>query len=129
MVKEVLLNLKNLIIDKQLFKSVKIGLEDGISAKDTPFCRLLIEEETVNQENGDLEVNLIILIGTLRLKSIEETYLKHLDIKDNLISTLDLYAKNNYEVSYQGSLTDQDDVENFKITALHFKITIKAVLW
>ena len=123
MLYEILDELKNTIITNiSEIKTCKIGLESGISASDVPFVRVIPVEDNVD-ERMQLNITVDVVVGTLQLSDLEETYKKHLTIKDKLIKILDEYQLELAGVVYTGGVYDSDEVENFKISILRFELT------
>jgi len=119
---EILDALKILIKDNiPEIRSVKIGVEAGISAKDTPFVRL-IPDESYYDRDSDFCLDFNILLGTLTQHSLEETYELHHLIEQKIVELLDNTELSNALILLKNTLYDRDEVENFKATLLQFTI-------
>lgn len=120
---EIFEELKNTIIDNlPEVTTCKIGLEDGISATDTPFVRIVPVEDEIDTTGFYAETNVNIVVGTMQLANLESTYQVHLDLKKKLIDLLDGVILSKCSSQFVGAVYDSDEVENFKISLLNFKL-------
>jgi len=123
---DVLSELKQLISDNLSdFKTIKIGVEAGISANDAPFLRIVPDELYFDKDN-DLCLDVHILIGTLALKDLEQTYALHHNLEQKVVELLDNSLVSNALMLLKSSVYDRDEVENFKATLLQF--TLKGLM-
>ncbi len=101
--------------------SLDIGIEEGISANDTPFIRIvptLNETGEYNRQNLEFE----LFIGTDIKSSLKETYQEHMDFIEEIKSSLHLKQILNGICYFQSALYDKDVVKNFKVSKLAFVI-------
>ncbi|WP_281950271.1 hypothetical protein [Nitrosophilus kaiyonis] len=117
---ELLLDIKNTLqaIGAQ---SIELGIEEGISANDTPFIRIvpsLNESGEYNRENLEFE----IYIGTDIKDTFQETYQEHMDFIKDIKNALHLKQIGSGICYFQRAVFDKDVVKNFKASMLEFTL-------
>jgi len=119
----VLNDVKQIIVNTGLFKSVKIGLEDGITARDCPFARIqpVLEQSTDEELGVNLTINIVIGI-TFKQTDLEKAYAELLELEQKLKYILDLEVIQGGLCTYRETLFDSDELKNFKLAALSFEI-------
>ena len=102
-------------------KTLDIGIEEGISAADTPFIRIvptMNETGEYNRQNLEFE----IYIGTDIKSTLRETYQEHMDFIEQIKTALHLKQIINGICYFKSALYDKDVVKNFKVSKLTFII-------
>ena len=102
-------------------KTFDIGIEEGISASDTPFIRIvptMNETGEYNRQNLEFE----LYIGTDIKSTLRETYQEHMDFIEQIKAALHLRQILNGICYFKNALYDKDIVKNFKVSKLTFAI-------
>ena len=102
-------------------KTLDIGIEEGISASDTPFIRIvptMNEKGEFNRENLEFE----LYIGTDIKNTLKETYQEHMDYIEQIKEALHLKQILDGICYFKSALYDKDVVKNFKVSKLTFVI-------
>ena len=101
--------------------SLDIGIEEGISANDTPFVRIEpVSNEKVEYERQVLEFDLFV--GTDIKDNLRDTYQEHMSMIEEIKSALHLEYIGNGICYFKRALYDRDVVKNFKVSKLEFEI-------
>jgi len=94
-------------------KSLAIGIEEGISAADTPFIRLVpASHESGEYDRQDFAFE--VYVGTDIKPTLEETYEAHMAFLDAIKAALHLQAFGGGVCYFERALYDKDTVPNFK---------------
>jgi len=117
---EVLNNLATLPDSK--VKSLGLGLEKGIGAKDCPFIRVVPIEAT-RVEYDRLDVAFDIYIGTNDKNDFDNLYQNHFELEQLIKERLDLVEIEGGVLRYQTTLTDSDVIPHLKVSVLNFVLT------
>ena len=102
-------------------KTLDVGIEEGISASDTPFIRIvptINETGEYNRENLEFE----LYIGTDIKSTLKETYQEHMDFIEQIKEMLHLEQILDGICYFKNALYDKDVVKNFKVSKLTFVI-------
>jgi len=102
-------------------KTISIGIEDGISADDTPWVRIVPTEEEAG-EFGKIDLSIEIYIGTDILDEMSQTYREHMEFIEKVKEILTYTQYGGGVCHYSGATFDKDIVKNFKVAALRFEI-------
>ncbi|BCD59625.1 MULTISPECIES: hypothetical protein [unclassified Nitratiruptor] len=117
---ELLLEIKNILLTIGA-KSVELGIEEGISADDTPFIRIVPSvNETGEFNREDLEFE--VYIGTDIKETLQETYQEHMDFVVSIKSALHLKQIGTGICYFQRAVFDKDVVKNFKVAMMSFAL-------
>ena len=113
---ELLNDIKSAIATIPEVKSVKIGAEMGISAKDCPAVRIITEyterSKNVYYDNGGMQILLL-----LDLKNdLESVYQQSIHLEGAVRAKVEDYVK------FTRTDYDQDSVTSFKATVMRFSI-------
>lgn len=101
--------------------SLDIGVEEGISANDTPFVRIEpVSNEKVEHEKQVLEFDLFV--GTDIKDNLRDTYQEHMEIIEEIKSVLHIKYIGNGVCYFKRALYDRDIVKNFKVSKLEFEV-------
>ena len=115
---DILLDIKNRLLDLNIFKSVKIGLEKGIGSKDSPFARIVPERNI--KQNGYETLTFQIVFGfDVKNKDLEKLYQNFYDTEDKIKKAIE------YKVSqcfFIETITDEDKLMNLKSAIMRFEI-------
>ncbi|BAF69584.1 hypothetical protein [Nitratiruptor sp. SB155-2] len=117
---ELLLDIKNALLAAGA-KSVELGIEEGISADDTPFIRIvpsMNEAGEFNREDLEFEV----YIGTDIKDTLQETYQEHMDFVASIKNSLHLKQIGTGICYFQRAVFDKDVVKNFKVAMMSFAL-------
>jgi len=109
---------KEAIIDTNLFKSVKIGLEKGADkAINCPFARVIVEDMEYKGVLTTVTLEVLIVFDTKN--DIEKLYSEFLTASNKVIDSL---FKMPCKVELLNTITDEDRLANFKAGMVRFKI-------
>ena len=101
-------------------RSVKIGMETGISAKDTNAARIVSVDSRQSDRNRYFDDGVFQIILLMDLKNdLEQVYQTTFSLETQIRNAL----LTNRSITYTGSVADQDTVKNFKSSILFFKFT------
>ena len=115
---DILLDIKQRLIDLNIFKSVKIGLEKGIGSKDAPFARIVPENN--RKENGYETFIFQIVYGfDVKNKDLELLYQKYYETEENIKKALEYKVNQCFFVE---TITDEDKLMNLKSAIMRFEI-------
>lgn len=114
---EYLVDIKNNLIELNIFKSVKIGLEKGIGSKDAPFARIVPE---FNRKEGLYETLAFqVVYGfDVKNKDLELLYEKYYETEEAIKKALE-YKNNCFFIE---TITDEDKLMNLKSAIMRFEI-------
>jgi len=112
-----LVEIKNALLELDIFKSVKIGLEKGIGSKDTPFARIVPE---FNRKDGLYEtLSFQIIFGfDIKNKDLELLYQKYYETEEAIKKAIEY--KN--QCFFIETITDEDRLANLKSAIMRFEI-------
>ena len=102
-------------------KTIDLGIEDGISANDTPFIRIVPSSNELaefNRQNFEFE----IYIGTDIKSNLDDTYQEHISFLEEIKNTLHLTQIRGGICYFQKVIFDKDIVKNFKTSMISFII-------
>jgi len=109
---------KEAVIDTNLFKSVKIGLEKGADkAINCPFARVILEDIEYKGVVSSLVVQVLIAYDTKN--DLEKLYSEFLTSSNKVINSL---FKMPCKVELLSTITDEDRLANLKAGIVRFKI-------
>ena len=111
-------NVKSILTDLSIFKSVKIGLEKGADkAVNTPFARIVVE--TIEHKGALSDAVIQIIIGLNTKNNYEELY-KEFFNTDYIIKNALFQLPCKVEIL--NSITDEDRLINLKAGIIRFKL-------
>jgi len=99
-------------------KTIDLGIEDGISASDTPFIRIVPTNSEIIDNKETLEFE--IYIGTDIKSNLNDTYKEHMNFLENIKNTLHLKEFNNKICLFQKVIFDKDIIKHFKSAMISF---------
>jgi len=102
-------------------KSVAIGIEQGISADDTPFVRIVPFEEE-SEEFAKAGLSFGVYVGTDIVDDMAQTYKEHMDMVERIKSALSFTQWNGGVCYYKGTKFDRDIVKHYKVALVEFEI-------
>jgi len=115
----ILQDIKETLSKIEGIKSLRIGLEKGAdSAINTPLIRLVVEKVESKGAYESLIFQVILAFDTKNdyEELYEKFYNKEYEVKELLISSLP------HEISYLGSISDEDRLNSIKAGILRFRI-------
>ena len=99
-------------------KTVAIGTESGISAKDTPAARVVTEYRELSARSKQFDQGAIQVLLLLDLKNdLPEVYRQSIELEDkirNAVKEIATFNRTDY---------DQDSVTVFKVSIMRFTFT------
>ena len=102
-------------------KSLKLGLEKGIGAKDTPLIRVVPIQASI-AEHDRVNVTFDVFIVTDTKNDFDTQYQKHFMLEQLIKERLHLQEYSGGICHYISTLTDADTIQNLKATSLTFEI-------
>lgn len=110
------------------FKSVKVGLEIGIGAKDCPFARIVAVSDEFDGMKRTL--NFSVVFGfDIKNKDLEKLYQTLYSTQDKIVEKLQ-YNLDDGVCMYISTSMDEDRLQNLKSAIMHFRVDgIEAQLW
>ena len=119
---DVLVDVKNKLATIPDIKSLKIGLEIGIGAKDCPFIRIIPSSDTQDGGYRTIEINVVYGFD-IKNKDLELMYEKLYTLQESIIKTLQ-YSQivGDGVCFYLSTVTDEDRLSNLKSSISKFKI-------
>jgi len=95
-------------------KTIAIGLEKGIGAKDAPFIRIL----PIQRKKGNMVSKLIFQVAfgfDRKNKDIEILYKDFFDLEAKILNKINNIAL------WHSTVTDEDTVANLKVAVMNFE--------
>ena len=113
---DILEDIKNKLIELNIFKSVKIGLESSLSSKSAPFIRIIPIE---NENDGVVEVfSFKVVYGFLINSNLEELYKLYYETEEKIKKALEP------QYEFVKTITDEDLLEKIKSAVMFFKVKV-----
>jgi hypothetical protein len=115
---DILLAIKQKLVDLDIFKSIKIGLEKGIGAKDSPFARIVPERN--EREGGYENFTFQVVYGfDIKNKDLEKLYDKYYEFEEKIKEALMYQIP---QCFFLETITDEDMLQNLKSAIMRFEI-------
>jgi len=101
-------------------KSLKIGLETGIGAKDCPFIRVIAENNTQEFDKDILGFSIVFGFD-IKNKDLEIMYEKMYSLEQEIRKILE-YNLINGDCFFSVTMTDEDKLNNLKTAMCRFRV-------
>lgn len=115
MLNDVVLEIERLLKEK-IEANINIGLEDSLSADDTPFIRIVPTQTDMSDFSFEL------YIGTDVKDELRESYEEHLNFVNQIYDVIGYENILDGVCTLQNAIFDKDIVQNFKTSLLSFNI-------
>lgn len=117
---DVLVDIKEKLSIISGVKSLKIGLENGIGAKDCPFIRIIANSNTQAHREDTLNVSIVYGFD-VKNKDLESMYEKMYALEKTIRETLE-YNLSSGDCFYVSTVTDEDKLSNLKTAMSTFRV-------
>ncbi len=129
-INDVLVEIKSKLASIPNVKTLSIGMEQGINAKDCPFVRIVPEMNTMSEQDycinsggGFDDLTFEIIFGFNRKnRDIELLYEDYYTMEENIRTAL-LVSFTNGNCQFLHTVTDEDKLDNLKSALMRFTIT------
>lgn len=101
------------------FKSVRIGIERGISVKDVPFIRISPSTYTNDSQRSDVEY--IVYVGIKKEANAQDNFIDVVTLTNEVIECLNRIEIQSGLNTFESAQFDDDRLDNLKVVALRFK--------
>lgn len=101
-------------------KSLKIGLDSGIGAKDCPFIRIIAGDDTNKERFRDIDINIVYGVHITN-RDLEQMYQKLYELQEQIITALE-YNLSSGICRYLSTTVDEDRLANLKSSISHFRV-------
>ncbi len=118
---DIFIKIKQLLQSINYFKTIRLGMEQGISSKDVPFARVM-PGSIQDNDSKSATLPFIVYIGIKNSNDLEAKYAEVFDAITQVTNALFLQEVHSGLIKSGDVNFDDDRVQNFKVTELHFKL-------
>lgn len=111
--------LKTLVNSTEAFKNVKIGVEKGVTTKDTPFARI-VPLSIDSNDSVRASLPFTIYLGIKKSNNPEDDYNELFALLAKVVDTVEHEQLEDGIIMNKSVIFDEDRLDNFKMVAIQF---------